>query len=81
MDMNLKLIIKLENFKVHMDYKSCVLQDQCMGGKASVKSLDLDITEPVDLEHGMKSLGPNSQQLYYEMLERLESLSIDSTIK
>ena len=52
-----------------------------MSGRATISLLDLDITEPVDIKYATNYLGNNSEQLFYDMLERLESLSINSGIK
>ena len=52
-----------------------------MSGRATISLLDLDITEPVDIAYATNYLGNNSELLFYDMLERLESLSINSGIK
>ena len=66
-----------------MDYISSQgnLFKSSMSGRATISLLDLDITEPVDIKYATTYLGNNSEQLFYDMLERLESLSINSGIK
>ena len=66
-----------------MDYISSQgnLFKSSMSGRATISLLDLDITEPVDIKYATNYLGNNSEQLFYDMLERLESLSINSGIK
>ena len=66
-----------------MDYVSSVDNRvrSSMSGRATIRLLDLDITEPVDIKYAITYQCNNSEQLFYQMLERLESLSINNGIK
>ena len=49
-----------------------------ISNRPSVKWLDLDVTEPVDIKYAVSILGPNSQKLFYSMLEKFESTTIQT---